>query len=301
MKKYKILISVLSLIVILLSISVVASGESEYIMRISDDYLSIEVDGQRYVRVRNWLDGVIFDQETYISEVIEYTEKQENDIQSVSTWAGDHSYRLFITFKEGGNITEYYVREDMIDEYNLVASLQGSLYSTTFFHDQPDVIMGKDILFGESISVSVSEFMTLRKYLVFNTCDQIDFKKESGLMATDFDGNCYYFDYRENSYDPEIHTELDLQNVILHKVNSSLIHDSMVEEEEERSFGFIYTTIVLAFLFLCILPLGFVIFCIIKHKKAKQPYKTVYKLAAAIGIALIVVFMIICTMVLPYI
>ena len=301
MKSFKVLVSILALVLLILSLSLVSFADDQTLV-LAEDYSYFEYGGQKYVRVRNIAEGVDFVYSDYFSFSIVYTEKQESEIEDIEL-SGREGYfaRMSIDFINGGRLYEHYVSEEYLDEYNSVADLTSETYSLYINGDR--MYIDREILFGEECTITASEILTYRSYDVDITFEPFFCLKDTGEIILSSDGVCYYLDYAENNSRNLDFSLLDHESLVLHKITDTELRDALLGEAEvERgNKRFIYATSVVLTLLLGVLPIAAFIFCFVKRRGAEPTYRRLYTILMSLCAVLVVIFAILFATVIPYI
>lgn len=301
MKSFKVLVSILALMLLTFSLLVVSFAEDDSLV-LAEDYSYFEYGGQKYVRVRNIAEGVDFVYSDYFSFSIVYTEKQESEIEDIEL-SGREGYfaRLSIDFINGGRLYEHYVSEEYLDEYNSVADLTSETYSLYINGDR--MYIDREILFGEECTITAGEILTYRSYGVDITFEPFFCLKDTGEIILSSDGACYYLDYAENNSHSLDFSLLDHDSLVLHKITDSGLCAILQGdgEIEKGSRAFIYTTAVMLSGLFGVLPLALGALCIVKRRGAKEPYRRLYTVLTAVCAIAVIIFLVLLVTVIPYI
>lgn len=300
MKRYKVLIILLTLLAVLISLPVTTFAAEKEELVISDDYKSFEYGGVKYCRVSYKSDDVEFYSSDYLSFTPRYTEEQQAEIEEVALYGCDQYIRLSIDFTDGGSLYEYYVREDLLDTYNEIASLSTPMLS--FYKDSTRVYSEREKFFGEKVTMPAKEVMKLKRYSVESREDGIPFSKYSGKIIISPDNSFYYLDYAENGMVGKSYSEMDYESFVLNRITDPELCGILTDEAEpEKTMGLIYSSIALVAIVLGLLPIAFGVFCALKYKGAEQPYKALYTISISICAVLVIVLIILAFVVLPHI
>ena len=296
MKRTKIIIAILTVILLLSSLSVI-SFASDDTLRIADDYSYVTYGGEKYVRVSSSRDNVNFIYAEYNYDfTVEYTEKQLEQIEGIDLSVEDVFLELRFRFVSGGSATEWYLKEEFLDEYNSVANLTAPLYRGG------GVKTEKDAIFGETVKISSTELISYNWYLVDNRTEDGFCYHYCGRFYIATDGSCYYLDFAENGSNYHNYDLLDFDELTVHKITDPEICEKLCVKSEptEKSRVFIYATMVMIGLFFGILPLALGILCFMKRKSAKEPYRRLYTILMSACAVAVVLLIILAAIVLPY-
>ena len=301
MKSFKVLVSILALVLLILSLSLVSFADDQTLV-LAEDYSYFEYGGQKYLRVRNTADEVDFVYSDYFSFSIVYTEKQESEIEDIELYGREGYFaRLSIDFVNGGSLYEHYVSEEYLDEYNSVADLTSETYS--FYTSGDRIVTDRDALFGETCVMSARELLTFRKYGIEISAEPHFCFKYSGDIILGDDDACYYLDYAENNSRNLDFSILDHDSLVLHKITDSGLCAILQGdgEIEKGSRAFIYTTAVMLSGLFGVLPLALGALCIVKRRGAKEPYRRLYTVLTAVCTMAVIIFLVLLVTVIPYI
>ena len=302
MKKTKILFAVILILTVVLSLGVVSYAEDDEVLRISDDYRSVTLGDATYKLV-SVPDSLYFSYNFVLLEE-ELTEAQSAIIDSISTSLYDDIFiRISIDFSDGGYLTEHYVREDALLQFEKVCRGEGEVYYLDTYYSER-IFFDSSVISGETVSMPSTEYVRYEIFDVNNTYTELDFayRFRSGAAFLDGEGNCYYLDYFENGSDYFDFIPVMLDEVVLHKITDPEIISALTGgEETEKDMSFIHSSSVVWTLLLCVIPLCLAAFCIVKIKRVEPIYRRLFVIAICLAVITLIIFAILASTVLPYI
>lgn len=302
MKKTKILFAVILILTVVLSLGVVSYAEDDEVLRISDDYRSATLGDATYKLV-SVPDSLYFSYNFVLLEE-ELTEAQSAIIDSISAQIYDDIFiRISIDFSDGGYLTEHYVREDMLWQYEKVCRGEGEVYYLDTYYGER-IFFDSSVISGETVTMPSTEYVRYEIFDVNNTYTELDFAYRflSGAAFLDGDGNCYYLDYFENGSEYLDFIPVLLDEVVLRKITDLEIISALTGgEETEKDMSFIHSSSVVWTLLLCVIPLCLAAFCIVKIKRVEPIYRRLFIIAICLAVVTLIIFAILASTVLPYI
>ena len=297
MKTNKILLSLTLFLLMIFAFTVFSYAEPQ--ITVSDDFSFVIYGGEKYVRVSKADDDVTFrgSCDYFDSYDIDFITEHDKDIDYGAVWVYENAISLHLDFKSGGFSYMYYVREEHLDEYNLVAEGK-SPYIEFYYHD---LKVTREKIFGEMVDLDPVECLISYSLDVFNTDESGNLSCEMGLLIYIGD-NCYYVDYSENNSSYNTFDFLNYESIAAHKVTDEeivVLYSKPVESEPDRYY--VDSGVFLMFVVFLILPTAVIAFCIFRIMKENKEYKTLFKIIITIAALLILIAIILGIIALPYI
>ncbi len=281
---------ILALILISSVFCFTAFAEDNSEITISEDYTKIYYDGKMYLKVED--SSAISSWNTYTIINVSLSKKQENEIEDVYIEVDSEEKSfiyLSVLYKKGGSLSEYYIEESRLEEYDDILNGNGEVTYVCFSYAAPLYINDSDLLTqGESISLMEYEVASYEQYEVYKGNSKETFSAVAGYILVDYDVMDFY--YKENS-----------TGNVYEITDAKLIEKFKAAYEEYKgdfsmfggNDGKIFFLIVSA-LILGVIPVGILVFGIILLVKAKKPYKkymiTIVALTATELISFIILF-----------
>jgi hypothetical protein len=279
--KKKILFALLSAIIIvsLCALPAFAKGNS---LSISEDYSTAEYNGDEYVRL-NYLH---VDLDYYYDQIfeIELTATQQQEINEIYAFDHGHILEIEIAFIKGGHRTYYYLRSDMLEAYE------------DFLGGDVDKYIIEESYLGIFVSGTAEEFLshpiTLKGYEVNYYAYYADvyhenesFRKYGGQILTD--GTSYYYlDHYQFGPESEASGFVPSQydTVTIYKITDRAILSELITGDDQSDYNdnFLLSAITgfVLVLFLGITPLAALILSLVFSRRARKPYRTLWRVVA---------------------
>lgn len=282
--KKKLLFALLAVIIIL-SVSIFpAFATSNSPLSISEDYGSAEYNGALYVRLKDLHVNLGYDYDQIFK--IELTATQQKEIGDI--YAYDHGYVLQIElqFAKGGNMTFYYLRSDMLEAYE--DFLGGDVDTYIIEEGWSNIYVTctpEDLL---SVPVTLKGYeVSYYAYYADVYHENESFRKYGGQILTD--GTSYYYlDHYQLgpdnaiSFEPSKHDTITLYKITDRAILSELIanDDGFTGMDYDDAVVLTIITGIVLILFFGLTPLAALILCLIFSRKAKSPYRTLWRVVA---------------------
>ena len=295
--KTKIILSLTLFLLLIFAISTLAYA-SEPKMTISEDYSYLMYEDYKYVRVSKNIDGVSFGGSfDYLEdEYVVFTERQLLDIDDIVVRVYNKTIHLQIYLASGGYEYLYYVREDYLEDYRLVAEGKSPYIE---LHYQ-DTVYSRDKFFGETVELDPIDCFVSYSITVINTDDSGDIYYQIGVVIYSGE-NCYYIDFSENNTTYELFDALDFESIVAHKVTDEEIMSlNNVPTDVEPDRYYVDSSVFLMSVLFLLLPLVLIVFCIFKMKKEKEHYRLLFRIIISISTLLILIALILLFIAIPY-
>ena len=285
---------------------IVPGGENETVLdpniviSFSDDfkilyYGDVEYSAFPNEKIPYWFDYAV-ENKTLL------TEEQKKDISDISLSSNENGVAISATFRYtyGASLNIYYFRNDYVEEYNRVDSLEGNdlyiLFSYFYEGDAENEISVKTSLSklkGEKVKLEVDEYYLNDYFEVSAKSDKLNILVEKGCLL-DYDGEYYYIDFAETNFNLtscDYYTYKGDAYKITDPALIQQIEDGLLEYYQEDygiffddNFTKIVSRIFITIVF-AIIPFAIFIFTLILAIKSKNPYKKLHLTACILSLA----------------
>lgn len=306
MKNRKILFAllVLSLLLSLLSVTVSAAGK----LVVDEGLSSLTYNGEKYVRV----ESSAIDTINYTSTVysISFSASDEKIISYASAFANDYAIEIYIDYESGGSGVYYYVRSDLLDEYELTLKYGGERGEMHLDYSSIEVDIDK--LYGEKLTLAgyeLDSFPINNGYVSHYCFDGYLTFFARGYILSNNDGEFFYVDTYQFGEQKTWSELAYCDNITVWRITDKSVIGSIREHSDntyDDYYGDIYDDysetdmfvpgLIIFGAVLGLLPLIVGIVTIIISAKAKAPYKKWLRMisgfcfaAAAITVVTIIV------------
>ncbi len=207
MKTRKIL-SLIILSALLLTIFATPVSAIGYDITVSKDYSYVTYKGEKYIRIDN-NDIYSTSAPAIMGDVI--FAAGDHDIERVDAFADEYAVELWVTYKQGGNASYYYINESILSDFMQLSENGGDEYRIELYYDT--VTIQRYQLFGSAKTIPGYElnYYSVTGNILLDTFDK-SITILSGYLINDSEGNFYYVDHFKSSNDHEI--PLDMQKSI---------------------------------------------------------------------------------------
>ncbi len=204
-RKFLSLIILSALLMTLFAIPVSAIG---YDITVSEDYSYVTYRGEKYIRIDN-NDIYSTSASAIMGEVI--FAAGDHNIEQVDAYADEYAVELWVTYKQGGNASYYYINESILSDFMQLSENGGDEYQIELYYDT--VTIQRHQLFGSAKTIQGYElnYYSVTGSILSNAFDK-SITVSTGYLINDPEGNFYYVDYSKSSNDRE--TPLDMQKNI---------------------------------------------------------------------------------------
>ena len=233
MKKQKFLLVIISILLLIPLFSLPASALSTT-ARVNSDYSAITWNGHNYIRVHGSNISYVYGE--YISDLA-LPQSEYDHVMYVSTCANEYAIELSLEFNEGGYTTYYYIREDMLDEYNDAITNGGGELSIYYgwlgFGSGETEVVSRESLYTEPITMKGHE---LARYSSMVYVDQsiFDGKIElcsRGYIFKDENERFYFLDYYQFGNTFYIGTDVwQNDTVTVYEITDEKIIDALTDD-----------------------------------------------------------------------
>lgn len=290
--------------------------ESQPVMKFSDDYKKLYVDGEPYSRFNASLVTADLEYSVDVAEkhnpyshtgaFVDLTDEQSENIENIYIETNNikNIYRMELYFNDGSMLTVYFLQDTYFDEYNTLISGDVNKYNINFTYPDGNIVVAeKSALFGEIVPQGDSAYSSWENVVT------VSIQSDDGSM-TIYVGDVvllndvfYYVDYKESGVtESPFYCQL-YSDCVFHKItDEALLADLNAAQQRyyEDDYGVFYdddttdtvSAVFLIFVFAVIPAVIFVIF-LIKAIRGKGIYKKIYGAVAAFCIAELAVFTII--------
>jgi hypothetical protein len=293
MKNRKIFLSILTVVLLLTLLTLPTSALGE--IEVAEGLVSLTYNGDEYVRVDSSDISSVNDTMTVYN--ISFADADEDVMIYAIAYANDSAIELYIDYDLGGSGYYYYVRQDLLDEYN--QALSGKATQGEMYLEFDSVQITIPSLRGEKQTIKGYELDAFPNFVgyVYPLCLDGDITLyDKGFVMSTFDGEYFYVDQCQfGKYMNQ--SELSVcDTVTIWRITDKNII-GMIEdgtfgdfyEDDYNDFGdelnaFIPGLIIFGAA-LGLLPLAVGIVALIASMKAKAPYKKYLRIVAILCLA----------------
>lgn len=295
MRKCKLLFAFVLAFCLLLPITVSVAAAEDNDVVLAEDYSTVEYEGKVYTLFNYFSSEVYLSGFEFLDADVELSDKQIEAIDTVTVHVSDIAVNLDIVFNDGGYRSFYYLSsgaEDMIARF--LAEGSGQYY--TFGSFGTEVTATADLLFGESATLSASEYIRYSSVPVTEVSEDGLLERDAGEYIVTAEGEVYYLDYASigtTSADflPPLHGELAVWKV----TDEALV--AKINSREDITAGLgdgIFAMLVLAVLVLIfgIAPLAALLVALILLPRLGNGYRRLLTLVAVLAALTLLLFII---------
>ena len=298
--KKKILFAIVSVVTVisLLCLPVFATSDSP--LRISEDYQTVEYNGKEYVRVDGY-PVITGDNWDNISDFdIDLTATQEREIESI--YASDYGsiIEIELFYNKGGYELYYYIREDRLEDLLSFQNGDPFLYECEDTYIDVYFTASPDQLKSNPVTMKGYEISYYNRYVeIYGNSEDGRFQKHCGYIMHDYEDNYYFVDFyqfgakeAQNFYAP------DHENVTVYKITDKEILSALdtsgdfIDIVGEGDLPLAIISGIILAMFLCATPIVAAILCLVFSRKARKPYRKMWRTVALLLFAAAVVFII---------
>jgi hypothetical protein len=228
------------------------------------------------------------------------TEKQKKDVLDISLTASPNGFAIQaeIDYTYGAYFTIFYLRDDLIKEYNrLSATTSDEFYIifTHFYEEDKDLFIktSHKLLKGEKVKLEVDEILLDDWFNVEIKSDKMDMSVAKGTML-DYDGEYYYVDFAETNSDPNEFDHYAFKGDAYKITDPALIQqiEDKLEEYYEIDYGMFFddnftkvVSRVFIIIIFAVIPFVILGLTLILAIKSKNPYKKLHLTACILSAA----------------
>lgn len=295
--------------------------DKQPIIRFSDDYTKLYVDGEPFSRVNMSMLSTDFaytvvaederDENLRSSAYLELTDEQRKNLNDIyiEVNLATSMYRIEFYYDDGSSLTVYFLEDSYLEDYNNVISGNSEHYLIDFVWPDGNIVTAeKSALFGEPVTFNGNDLLDLYDFYYVTASNSDGTISISAGLLFAMNDEFYYLDYAEMGIDEtdfffDYYENGSLTEFTVHKLTDEILLADLQEAEQryyEDDYGILYdddttdtiSAVFLIFVFAVIPAVIFVIF-LIKAIRGKGIYKKIYGAVAAFCIAELAVFTII--------
>lgn len=291
MKNRKFIFAFLILVILLplLSVSVSASGE----LVVEKGLGSITYNGDKYVRV----DSSTVHSVNYSDPIhnVVFSDSDDEAIVYANAFANDSAIELFVDYSAGGSGYYYYIRSDLIAEYE--QAMVGDCKRVTLYLDFGSVELDTPSLCGEKLLIKGYEldaYPHTNGYVYPMCLDDTVTLRDRGYIVSTYEGEFFYVDQYQfgeymNSDTLSLCQTLTVWRITDKDVIAQIKEYSHNEYFEDDDHGdeldMFIPGLVIFGVALGLLPLAGGIVALISSMKSKAPYKKYLRIVAILCLA----------------